>query len=384
MTPKDVLNREEMNRRDDVRRRYGNLAMTCDEGSLSCGNPFSLVDIKPGERVLDLGSGAGGDALLSARRVGPAGKVWGLDMTPEMLDRARANALESGATNVEFLEGYIEEIPLPDASVDVVISNCVIVLSANKSAVFTEIARVLAPGGRVGITDLILEHGAIADPSCCDPLTNCGEPVDADSYRQLLSEAGLVGVSIEPTHTYAPGIASAAVRAERPLAAVPGYAVRQMANSDWPRVAAIYAAGIASGHATFESDVPGWESWDRSHLAAPRMVAVDASGQVVGWAAGSGVSERCVYGGVMEHSIYVDLSARGHGVGDLLLKTLIVESERLGFWTIQSGVFPENVASLALHKKWGFREVGRRERVGRHNGVWRDVVLLERRSPVVD
>jgi L-amino acid N-acyltransferase YncA/2-polyprenyl-3-methyl-5-hydroxy-6-metoxy-1,4-benzoquinol methylase len=384
MTSEGVMNPAEMNRRNDVRRRYGNLAMSCDEGSLSCGNPFSLVDLKPGERVLDLGSGTGSDVLISAKRVGPAGRVWGLDMTPAMLDQARARALESGATNIEFLEGYIEEIPLPDASVDVVISNCVIVLSAKKSVVFTEIARVLAPGGRVGITDLILERGATADPTCCDQPTNCGEPVDADSYRRMLSEAGLVGVSIEPTHTYAPGIASAAVRAERPLASAPGYTVRHMAISDWPRVAAIYAAGIASGHATFESDVPDWESWDGSHLAAPRLVAVDASEEVVGWAAGSAVSERCVYGGVMEHSIYVDTSARGRGVGDLLLNTLIVESERLGFWTIQSGVFPENLASLALHRKWGFREVGRRERVGRHNGVWRDVVLLERRSPVVE
>ncbi len=157
-----------------------------------------------------------------------------------------------------------------------------------------------------------------------------------------------------------------------------------MASSDWSQVAAIYAAGIASGDATFETDVPDWDSWDRSHLAAPRLVAVDASQQVVGWVAGSAVSERCAYEGVMEHSVYVDPSSRGRGVGGLLLETLVAESERLGFWTIQSGVFPENVASLALHKKWGFREVGRREKIGRQNGVWRDVVLLERRSPMFD
>jgi L-amino acid N-acyltransferase YncA len=210
------------------------------------------------------------------------------------------------------------------------------------------------------------------------------KPIDAVSYSRLLSGAGLVGVSIDPTHSYAPAIASAAIRAERPLAAQDGHLVRHMASSDWPRVAAIYKAGIASGHATYESDVPDWESWDPSHLAAPRLVAVDATEKLVGWVAASAVSERCVYGGVMEHSVYVDPSSQGRGVGDLLLKTLVLESERLGFWTIQSGVFPKNLASLALHKKWGFREVGRRERVGRHNRVWRDVVLLERRSPVVD
>ena len=207
--------------------------MTCEEGSLSCGNPFSLVDLVPGNRVLDLGSGAGGDVLLSARRVGPTGKAWGLDMTVEMLDRAHARAEASGVTNVEFLEGYIEAIPLPDASVDVVISNCVIVLSADKAAVFSEVARVLAPGGRVAIADLILDEIG-GDPGC-DPSIGCGDPIDGDSYRQLLLDAGLVGVSIEATHIYAPGIASAAIRAERPLAVRSGHSVRRMVSSDWPR-----------------------------------------------------------------------------------------------------------------------------------------------------
>ena len=114
--------------REDLQHRYANFVLACEEGSLSCGNPFSMVDLQPGDRVLDLGSGTGGDVLLSARRVGPTGKAWGLDMTPEMLERARARALESGAFNAEFLQGYIEDIPLPAESVDVVISNCVIVL----------------------------------------------------------------------------------------------------------------------------------------------------------------------------------------------------------------------------------------------------------------
>jgi arsenite methyltransferase len=214
----------EMSLREDVRRRYGNLAMTCHEGSLSCGNPFSLVDLKPGDRVLDLG--AGGDELLSAGRVGPTGKAWGLDMTPEMLDRARARALERGASNVEFHEGYIEDIPLPEASVDVVISNCVLVLSADKSAVFKEIARVLVPVGRVAIADLILDGVETTGAACCAPSADCGDPIDAMSYSQLLAAAGLVGVSIEATHTYAPGVASAAIRAE------PGYAGCLLSSPD--------------------------------------------------------------------------------------------------------------------------------------------------------
>ena len=319
----------------------------------------------------------------SARRVGPTGKAWGLDMTPEMLDRARTLASETGVSNVEFLEGYIEEIPLPDASVDVVISNCVIVLSSDKSAVFNEIARVLVPGGRIAIADLILDGVEPVTVDRCAGPPHCGDPIDAVGYARLLVEAGLVGVTVEATHAYAPGIASAAIRAERPLASQGGYSVRRMSDSDWIQVAAIYGAGIASGHATFETDVPDWDSWNRSHLANPRLVAVDTSQKPVGWAAGSAVSERCAYGGVMEHSVYVDPSSQGRGVGGLLLKVLVSESERLGFWTVQAGVFPENLASLELHRNLGFREVGRREKIGRLHGVWRDVVLLERRSPRV-
>jgi len=373
-----------MTYQDEIRRRYGSLAMACDEGSLSCGNPFSLVDLKPGERVLDLGSGTGGDVLVSAERVGPTGKVWGLDMTPEMLDRARASAVEKRVTNVEFLEGYIEQIPLPSSSVNVVISNCVIVLSADKSTVFAEVARVLVPGGRMAIADLILESGGTGEETYCQTPADCGQPIDATAYRHLLSEAGLVGISIEPTHIYAPGVASAAIRAERPLSVQDGHSVRSMVSSDWPQVAAIYDGGIASGDATFEVEVPDWDSWYRAHLPSPRLVAVDSSEKVVGWVAASAVSERCVYGGVIEHSVYVDSSSRGRGIGGLLLRSMIAESERLGFWTIQSGIFPENLASLALHRKWGFREVGRREKIGRRNGVWRDVVLLERRSSLFD
>jgi L-amino acid N-acyltransferase YncA/2-polyprenyl-3-methyl-5-hydroxy-6-metoxy-1,4-benzoquinol methylase len=372
-----------MTSREDLRRRYGGLAMTCEDGSLSCGNPFSGVDLKAGDRVLDLGSGAGGDVLVSAERVGPAGNALGLDMTPEMLHRSRSRALEKGVANVEFLQGHIEAIPLADASVDVVISNCVIVLSADKPAVFSEVARVLVPGGRLAFADLIVDEHEMPVADGCGAVGDCGEPIDASTYRRLLTGAGLVGISIEPTHRYAAGIYSAAIRAERPLASRNDHFVRPMKNSDWPRVAAIFAAGIATGMATFETGVPDWDSWDRSHLAVPRLVAVDAADRVVGWAAGTPVSERCVYEGVIEDSVYVDPAARGHGAGALLLETFVDQSERLGFWTIQAGIFPENAPSVALHGKSGFREVGRREKIGRLDGVWRDVVLFERRSPAI-
>jgi L-amino acid N-acyltransferase YncA len=148
-------------------------------------------------------------------------------------------------------------------------------------------------------------------------------------------------------------------------------------------VLAIYREGIADGDATFEADAPSWAEFDAGRLPAHRLVALDDDGGVLGWVAVSPVSERCVYAGVVEHSVYVARAARGRGVGRALLEALIASTERAGIWTIQSGVFPENAASLALHRATGFREVGVRERLGSQHGVWRDVVLLERRSPTV-
>lgn len=155
-------------------------------------------------------------------------------------------------------------------------------------------------------------------------------------------------------------------------------------DEHWPEVERIHAAGIATGHATFEAEPPTWEQFDHAKLPDQRLVAVE-DGRVVGWAAASGVSDRCVYAGVVEHSVYVDPAAGGRGVGRLLLDALVASTEAAGIWTIQSGVFPENLASLALHRAAGFREVGLRERVGRMTygpmaGQWRDVVFLERRS----
>ncbi|UQA97592.1 GNAT family N-acetyltransferase [Streptomyces halobius] len=148
-------------------------------------------------------------------------------------------------------------------------------------------------------------------------------------------------------------------------------------------VLAIYQAGIDEGNATFETVAPSWEAFDVAKLPEHRLVALDADGAVLGWVAATKVSDRCAYAGVVEHSVYVHPGARGRGVAAALLKAFIHATEAAGIWTIQSGIFPENTASLALHERAGFRVIGTRERIGRHRGAWRDVVLLERRSPAV-
>jgi phosphinothricin acetyltransferase len=155
-----------------------------------------------------------------------------------------------------------------------------------------------------------------------------------------------------------------------------------MQPQDWPAVRAIYLEGIATKNATFETSAPEWEKWDSGHLKNCRLVA-RINGQIVGWAALSPVSSRCVYAGVAEESIYIGESARGQGVGFRLLSALIEASEQAGLWTIQTGIFPENVVSLHLHERCGFRVLGVREKVGQMDSVWRDVVLMERRSRVV-
>jgi phosphinothricin acetyltransferase len=155
--------------------------------------------------------------------------------------------------------------------------------------------------------------------------------------------------------------------------------IDKMDAADWPEVRAVYLDGIATGNATFELDAPDWTAWDDSHLAFARLVA-RKDNRVLGWAALTPVSGRCVYSGVAEVSVYVSASARGNGLGGDLLRRLIEESEQHGIWTLQAGIFPENIASLSIHQRCGFREVGRRERLGKLKGVWRDVILLERRS----
>jgi L-amino acid N-acyltransferase YncA len=161
-----------------------------------------------------------------------------------------------------------------------------------------------------------------------------------------------------------------------------GVELRVMTAGDWEAVRSIYLAGIATGQATFEADAPSWTNWNQSHLPAPRLVAVSNEG-VVGWAALSPVSARLVYAGVAEVSVYLSEDMRGLGLGSLLLEALVKESEERGIWTLQAGIFPENTASISLHKSCGFREVGTRRRIGKMNNVWRDTLLFERRSTLV-
>ena len=186
--------------------------------SLGCGNPLLVADLHEGEVVLDLGSGGGIDVLLSARRVGPSGFAYGVDMTPEMLELARANATEAGATNVEFREGSIEALPFPDADIDVIISNCVINLSVDKPAVLREAYRVLAPGGRFGVSDVVAEdHLSPSDRAERGSYVGCiAGALSRSEYLQMLDDAGFEDATVAFTHQVADGLHGAIVRATKP------------------------------------------------------------------------------------------------------------------------------------------------------------------------
>jgi 2-polyprenyl-3-methyl-5-hydroxy-6-metoxy-1,4-benzoquinol methylase len=201
--------------------------------SLGCGNPVAVAQLHPGETVLDLGSGGGIDVLLSARRVWPGGRAYGLDGAPDMIALARENAAQAGVTNAEFLHGHIEDIPLPDGHVDVVISNCVINLSADKPRTLTEAFRVLRPGGRLGISDIIADDGL--DPvrrAEAEQRVGCTTgTLTASEYHSLLLAIGFTGITITATHEAGPGLHSAIIQATRP-AAPPGVLIRPMQPAD--------------------------------------------------------------------------------------------------------------------------------------------------------
>jgi SAM-dependent methyltransferase len=190
--------------------------------SLGCGNPLAVADLHPGETVLDLGSGGGLDVLLSARRVAPTGVAYGLDASPDMLSLAHANAARAGITNARFLHGHIEDIPLPGGQVDVVISNCVINLSADKPRVLAEAFRVLRPGGRLGISDVTADDrtksGQLAE---AEQQAGCGNTLTQQHYRDLLLAAGFTAISITSTHQAGPGLHSAIIQAAKPAAQQP-------------------------------------------------------------------------------------------------------------------------------------------------------------------
>ncbi len=188
------------------------------DASLGCGNPTAVAELAEGQTVLDLGSGGGIDVLLSARRVGDTGFAYGLDMTDEMLDLAKKNAAEAGVINVEFLKGYIEAIPLPDRSVDVVISNCVINLSTDKPAVFEEIHRVLRPGGRIGISDIVADDSlSVEERAERGSWIGCmAGALSYSEYRELLAEAGFSGISLTTSHQATDGMDSVIIKANKP------------------------------------------------------------------------------------------------------------------------------------------------------------------------
>jgi phosphinothricin acetyltransferase len=158
---------------------------------------------------------------------------------------------------------------------------------------------------------------------------------------------------------------------------------RELTASNWAQVKAIYEEGIGTGNATFQTSAPSWDEWDSSHVKNSRIIALDDNDNILGWAALTPVSGRCVYAGVAEVSVYVSGKSQGKGVGKALLRELIWHSEGNGFWTLTAGIFPENIASLKIHQDAGFKVLGVRERIGKMNGVWRDTVLLERRSQKV-
>ena len=191
--------------------------------SLGCGNPTAVAELRPGQVVLDLGSGGGIDVILSARRVGPAGKAYGVDMTDEMLELARRNVAEAGVTNVEFIKGHIEDVPLPDASIDVVISNCVVNLSVDKPAVFAEMARLLRPGGRIGVADIVADDRLTpAERAERGDFTGCiAGALSISEYDAGLRATGFAEVSVTLIHEVADGMHSAIIKATKPDRPVP-------------------------------------------------------------------------------------------------------------------------------------------------------------------
>jgi SAM-dependent methyltransferase len=210
--------------------------------SLGCGNPTAVAELKEGERVLDLGSGGGIDVILSARRVGPTGKAFGLDMTDEMLDLAVRNAADAGVTNVEFVRGTIEAVPLPSSTIDVIISNCVINLAADKAAVFREIARVLRPGGRVGVSDIVADDALSPEERAeRGSYVSCiAGALSFSEYRAGLAAVGLEQIEVVPTHVVADGLHAAIIRATKPAVPADG---PPPAMPELPRPISVVGAG---------------------------------------------------------------------------------------------------------------------------------------------
>lgn len=386
------------------------LPLEAINASLGCANPIALANLQKGETVLDLGSGGGIDVFISSKYVGETGKVYGLDMTDEMLELANQNKKKMEVRNVEFIKGYIEDIPIKDETIDVITSNCVINLAENKETVLKEAYRVLKKGGRLAIADIVQLKEVRDDiKENIQMWVGCiSGALSFTDYERILKEAGFTNIEITPVNVYTKEILKSIAEEKKlddiynnmDLELIDGafggahvkaykqeevmdYKIDEMRQADWEQVADIYLKGIKTGKATFQTEVPTWEDWNNGHIKTCRLVA--RSGEtILGWGALSPTSSRCVYAGVAEVSIYIGDHYRGKGIGKALLTELVRLSEENGFWTLQSGIIKENSTSIELHKKCGFRELGIREKVGKMgNGVWHDVVLVERRSKVV-
>ena len=266
--------------------------------------------------------------------------------------------------------------------------------------------RALADGTRVKIVSLLARHGRPMKVGEIVAAVHVGQSTVSQHLKVLAAVRFVLAerrgtaryyrindacVSLFPTAAALVGGVAAPVPAYPDDQIVLGafreaaeFAIRPMHESDAGPVLAVYQAGLDAGDASFETEAPSWEAFDAIKLPGHRHVATaTGTGEVLGWVAASAVSGRCAYAGVVEHSVYVAATARRKGVGAALLRALIDSTEAAGIWTIQSGIFPENVPSIRLHQRQGFRVVGTRERIGRHHGRWRDVVLLERRSPSI-
>jgi phosphinothricin acetyltransferase len=318
------------------------------------------------------------------KRACPEATVVGLDGDPEILTMARAKATAAGV-DIELHHGMAFAPPFAPASFDRIVSSLVFhhLGTDDKRRTLVKARELLRPGGELHIADWgqpqnVLMRVAFLGVQLVDGFTTTSDSV----HGRLISFMRAAGfTAVAETHREMTIFGTLSLyRAVAGAGAVP-YCIGPMQERDWEHVRAIYIEGIATGEATFETDAPSWERWNATHLAAGRLVA-RCGDALLGWVALIPVSERCVYAGVAEVSVYVASRHRGHGVGGALLQALITASEQHGIWTLQAGIFPENQASVALVKKVGFREIGRRERLGKLHGTWRDVLLFERRSNV--